>query len=211
MMDYLKENKMKALHGIIGILIFLFVVQAKSPVHAQEHFFQMHLVTDLPPELNPDHRRSCSLELHEEWIIDPSGASVSKSVKSFELPCENGTSALSQKDDVIRLRNLSYEFSFLDLPEQMAKEVQNAFIALINNRFAIPGVYDPAQQLLSIHFHEDWTLEPGNKVFKKKVRAITPVIWQRRQTADGEPVLDPDTGFPVFYKQSLERIDLRQP
>ena len=99
----------------------------------------------------------------------------------------------------------------MDLPEQMAKEIQMAIIALLNKSHPLPEHYDPQEQLLSVYFHEDWSIEENPLVFTKKVKALTPVIWQRRQTADGEPLLDPDTGYPVYYKLKLERIDLRQP
>ena len=202
---------MKTLARSIGTFIVLLVVQAMFPVLAQENFFQMHLVTDLPAELNPDNRASCRLELEEEWTIDAAGISISKTVESFTMHCADGTISLSPDEEVIRFRTISYEFSFLELPDQMAKEVQLAFIALINKRFPIPDVYDPPDQLLSVYFHEEWTIDPGKQEFTKKVRAITPVIWQLRQTADGEPVPDPDSGLPVFYKHKLERIDLRKP
>ena len=202
---------MKALSKSLGTLSFLLVVQAINPLLAQEATFQVHHSMDLPSELNTEGRPSCSLETHEEWIMDPRASSLSKKVETFELPCADSSIDLSLGEEVIRLRNISYEFFFLDLPEHLAKEVQLAFIALINKRFSIPQVYDPPEQLLSVYFHEVWTLDPHEKVLTKKVRAISPVLWQRRQGADGEPILDPDTGFPVFYKQTLDPIDLRQP
>ena len=181
------------------------------PVMAQEATFQMQIAMDLPRELNPDRLPGCSLESDEEWIIAPEGASISKTVESFSMPCNDNTTTLNPGEEVIRLRNISYEFTFLDLQEQMAKEMQLAFIALINKRFSIPEVYDPPEQLLSVYFHEEWTFDPGSQEFRKRVRGISPVIWQRRQTADGEAILDADSGLPVFYKHTLERIDLRNP
>jgi hypothetical protein len=202
---------MKAIVKSIGALFFLFVAQALYPALAQDNFFQMRISMDLPRELNPDRRPSCSLESEEEWIIDPAGASISKVVERFTMPCADKAVTLKPEEEVIRLRNISYEFSFLDLQEQMAKEMQLAFISLINKRYPIPEAYDPPEQLLSVHFHEEWKVDPGSQEFTKKVRGISPVIWQRRQTADGEPILDAETGLPVFYKHTLERIDLRNP
>jgi hypothetical protein len=43
------------------------------------------------------------------------------------------------------------------------------------------------------------------------VRAITPVIWQRRQTEAGDPVNEADTGLPVYYKNQMQQINLRNP
>jgi hypothetical protein len=37
------------------------------------------------------------------------------------------------------------------------------------------------------------------------------VIWQRRRTAEGEGIDDAETGLPVYYKNPLRRIELRQP
>jgi hypothetical protein len=202
---------MKVIPASIGALFFLLVIQAMYPLLAQEATFQMRIAMDLPKELNPDRIPGCRVESDEEWVIDPAGASISKIVKTFMMPCENSTATPDPGEDLIRLRNISYEFSFLDLQEQMAKEMQLAFIALINKRVPIPEVYDPPEQLLSVYFHEEWTVDPGSQEFRKRVRGISPVIWQRRQTADGEPILDGETGLPVFYKHTLERIDLRNP
>ena len=202
---------MAALKTTIGTLVFLLAFQANQPVLAQEAAFQMLLAMDLPAEFNKDRSPSCSLEFQEEWIIDPVRSSISKTVDAFTFPCIDGTESVKLPEGVVRLKNISFEFSFLDLPEKMAKEIQMEIIALISKRFPIPEVYDPSEQLLSIYFHEDWTIESGHRVFTKRVRALTPVIWQRRQTSDGEPLHDADTGLPVFYKLELERIELRQP
>lgn len=197
--------------GIHKILIFLLLTQALSLVKAQEISFQMFQMMDLPREFNPNGSPSCKLEFQEEWIIDPAGSSISKTVNTLEFPCDDLNLKVTLPEGTTRLKNISFEFSFLDLPEQMAKEVQMAIISLIKLSYPFPESYDPGEQLLSVFFHEDWSMDEEPLVFIKKVRALTPVIWQRRQTTDGEPLLDPDTGFPVFYKLELERINLRQP
>lgn len=192
-------------------ILILIALLAVSPLQAQESTFQMFQTMNLPREFNPHGNPSCKLEFQEEWIIDPAGSSISKTVNSFALACDDLNSSASLPEGTSRLKNISFEFSFLDLPEPMAKEIQERIITLVNGRQAIPEHYNPQDQLLSIYFHEDWSLEGGDNTFTKKVRGISPVIWQRRQRADGEPVLDPDTGLPVFYKLELERIDLRNP
>ena len=196
--------------GLI-ISIFLLAMPCNNSAEAQERTFQMFQVMDMPREFNLNKSSACRLEFQEEWIIDPAGSYISKTVSTFEFPCDELNSTATLHEGTTRLRNLSFEFSFLDLPEQMAKEIQLAIIALVNNSYLLPEYYDPQEQLLSVYFHEDWSINDDPLVFSKKVRAISPVIWQRRQTADGEPLLDPDTGSPVFYKLKLERIDLRQP
>jgi hypothetical protein len=54
-------------------------------------------------------------------------------------------------------------------------------------------------------------IEADHQEFRKRIKALTPVIWQERQTADGEPIPDGETGYPVYYKLKLGRIELRQP
>lgn len=194
-----------------GALFFLLLLHAAYPAKAQEASFQIRVAMALPQGLTMDNSSGCWLESQEQWIIDPARSSITKRVDAYEFPCQDTVERVKLPEGTRRLKNVSYEFTFLDLPEELAKEVQEAINALISERFPIPGTYDPSEQLLSIYFHEDWLIEPGPNQFSKKVQGITPVIWQRRQRADGEPVLDPDTGYPVFYKLSLERIDLRQP
>jgi hypothetical protein len=202
---------MKAMFKASGAFFFLLLMHAMYPALAQEATFQMRLAMDLPVELNMDKSSSCRLEFQEVWIIDPARSSIRKTVDAFEFPCTDTTESVRLPDGTTRLKHISYEFIFLDLPDKLAKEVQKAIINLVNESDPIAGVYDPSEQLLSIYFHEEWLVEPGTNSFSKKIRGITPVIWQRRQTADGEPIPDPDTGYPVFYKHSLERIELRQP
>lgn len=202
---------MNTMTKITGLLLMLLALQAHCHMLAQENRHQLTHTLDLPPELNPDRTPVCSLEFQEEWVIDPAGASISKTVDSFSFPCSDSTITPNLPEGPIRIKNMSFEFSFLDLPEQRAKEIQKEFIALIHKRSSIPRAYDPEDQLLSIHFHENWSLDASHKVFTKKVLGITPVIWQRRQTAEGEAIPDGETGLPVFYKLELPRIDLRQP
>ena len=196
------------------MLFFLLASQAFGLVVAQETIFQVSDVMDLPPELNPGGLAFCSLEFQEQWIFNVAPASISKVVNSHGISCKDSTEHPGLPEGTVRLKNLSYEFSFLDLMDQMdqkARQLQEALIDLINHRNQIPELYNLPEQLLSVYFHEDWILETDQQVFKKTVRGITPVIWQERQTADGEPVRDRETGYPVYYKLKLDRINLRQP
>lgn len=205
---------MKKTAPFLKIYIFLLAIHTFNPTVAQETMYEVLDVMDLPPELNPKRKASCSLEFQEQWILNVGKASISKVVNAYEISCKDSSDVPGLPEGVIRLRNLSYEFSFLDLRDaldQKAIELQEAMIALIKDRYPIPEVYDPREQLLSIYFHEDWVLEADHQVFKKTVKAITPVIWQERRTAEGEALHDAETGYPVYYKLKLERIDLRQP
>jgi len=205
---------MRVLPPTILILIFLLAIQAFSPAVAQETTYEVLDVLDLPPELNPGRKGSCSLDFQEQWILNVASFSISKKVNAYGISCKDSTETLSLTEETVRLKDISYEFSFLDLldlMDQRARNLQEAMISLINKRYSIPEVYDPRVQMLSVYFHEDWIFEPDHQVFKKTVRAITPVIWQQRQTAEGEPVHDAETGYPVYYKLLLDRIELRQP
>jgi len=190
----------------VRILIILLTLQALSPAMAQETMYEVLDVIDLPPELNPNRETSCSLEFQEQWILNMDKTSISKVVNAFGISCKDSADAPGLPEGAIRLKNLSYEFSFLH-----DSKLQEAMIALINQRYTIPEVYNPREQLLSVYFHEDWVLDADHQVFKKTVRGITPVIWQERQTTEGEALHDAETGYPVYYKLKLERIDLRQP
>jgi len=196
------------------MLFFLLAILGFRPAVAQETIFQVSDVMDLPPELNPGRDTSCSLEFQEQWILNVATRSISKKVEAYEIFCTDSTGVHGLPEGTVRLKNLSYEFSFLDLMDlmdQRARKLQEALISLIERSFPIPEVYDPTKQLLSVYFLEDWVIEANHQEIKKRVKAITPVIWQERQTADGEPIHDGETGYPVYYKLKLDRIELHQP
>jgi len=152
------------------------------------------------------------LKFLEEWVIDPIRPSVSKQVLEF--------------DGSISLRDISYEFHLLDPhlvasgnrafpePDSMdgpTRQLQEELIALITARNNSEKRYQLEDQLLSVIFHEEWSQDPGTFEVTKRVRALTPVIWQRRQTEAGDPVNEADTGLPVYYKNQLQQINLRNP
>ncbi len=212
--NFQQENRMRETTTVRIFLFILLAFLVVVPLVAQENVFEILDVTDLPPELNPERKDSCSLKFQEEWILNLSRSSISKVVHAYEISCKDSTDVPGLPEGELRLKNLSYEFSFLDLRDALdhnAMKLQETMIALINNCYTIPEVYDPQEQLLSVYFHEDWVLEADYQAFRKTVKAITPVIWQKRQTAEGEALPDAETGYPVYYKLKLERIDLRQP
>ncbi len=152
------------------------------------------------------------LKFLEDWIIDPMQASISKQVLEF--------------DSTIPLREISYEFHLLDPhllssgnrafpePDSMdgpTRQLQEELIALITARDNFNERYQPKDQLLSVIFHEVWNQDPVTLKVTKRVRAITPVIWQRRQTEAGDPVNEAETGLPVYYKNQMQQINLRNP
>lgn len=124
----------------------------------------------------------------------------------------------------ILLGNISYEFTLLDPhspcsdnvsftgPLSMdlsAREIQEALISLALKGYPPAKKYDLKNELLSVWFHEEWFLDSATGEITKKVRGITPVLWQRRMTVEGNPVDEADTGYPVYYKNRLSRINLR--
>ncbi len=194
-----------------SILILLFAFLAIQPAEAQQSVYEVLDVIDLPPELNPELNTSCRLEFQEQWVLNVAKASISKEINAYGISCTDSTESLSLPEGAIRLKDISYEFSFLDLLDQRARKLQEEVIALINIKNPIPEIYDPREQLLSVYFHEEWGIDADQQVFTKRVKGITPVIWQQRQTTSGEAIHDAETGYPVYYKLKLDRIDLRQP
>ena len=69
--------------------------------------------------------------------------------------------------------------------------------------------YDLKKNVYSVIFFEDWFIDPETLYMEKRVNAIAPVLWQRRKTAGGQPLDDPETGYPVYFKSILFRIPLR--
>ena len=181
------------------------------------------------------------LEFRETWHIDPERPSIVKEVEEYRplndsLPDVSPDSLRSRfaalvraqaaDEEVMNLRGITCEFILLDphlgssgnvsfpSPDSMDREtiaLQRALISLIGRRSRAASGFDLKTQLLSVYFHEDWQLDPVSLEITRKVGAITPVIWQRRKTVRGEPVNDGDTGYPVYYKNTLERIELRNP
>ena len=168
----------------------------------------------------------CKLRFLEDWFIDVQANSILKQVVRWDSCCFEILSSIPSKNGSIPIRNISYEFHLLDPhlvassnrafpePDSMdvfTREFQAELVALISTRTHYEEMYQLDQQLLSVIFHEDWSLNPTNGMVLKKVRAITPIIWQRRQTEAGDPINEADTGLPVYYKIELKQITLRNP
>jgi len=182
-----------------------------------------------------------SLEFRETWYIDPERPSVVKEVEEYrplndampDLPPDSLrlrfaslVRAQATGTEKLTFRNVTYEFVLLDphlessgnvsfpSPDSMDREtmaLQQELISLIGRRSSAASGFDLEEQLLSVYFHEEWQVDPVSLEITRKVDAITPVIWQRRKTVQGEPVDEGGTGYPVYYKNTLERIQLRNP
>lgn len=193
------------------MLFFLLASGIHTPVWAQEKVYQLKDVMEMPQALHSRQSDSCLMEFVEQWTIDAAGLSISKNVNEYRISCAEGDPDITFSQDTRRIRGISYEFFFLDPHHTEIKELQTDIIALIENPFPVNKIYNMPAQLLSIYFHEEWMFESAQGKIRKKVKGITPVIWQKRQTTDGQPVNDGESGLPVYYTQKLQRIDLRQP
>jgi len=178
---------------------------------AQENMYTVVDRVELPAGLKVHRDSSCQVEFREKWTINVDLGSISKEVEAYTVPCANGIMDVTSADEPVRLEGITYEFSFLDPHQFSLQKLQDDIITLISQRIQGHTVYDLREQLLSVKFHEEWIVEPGNQEIVKKVQAITPVVWQRRQTSDGVPVNDAESGLPVYYTHQLDRISLRDP
>ena len=211
-------------------------VSAQEPVHTdlqkqvqgqvQEEVFTLVDFVDVAPALQELGDSLCTMEFLEEWIIQPAEQTLLKDVLDQDSSCIPLLLNLPERMGKISLRNLSYEFVLLDphliasgnraFPEpdsmdQATRRLQAKLIGLIENLSRTASQYPLKNQLLSVIFHEDWTLDTETRQITKSVWGLTPVIWQRRQSVSGEPINDGETGLPVYFKLQLESIRLRNP
>jgi hypothetical protein len=195
-------------------LLILCNILAIHPVHqavAQENTYQVVDFVDLPSELKVSQDSSCTIEFQEQWIINAEKFSISKRVDAYRVPCANWINDISSSGERVQLKEISYEFSFLDPHQTSIQNLQKDMVQMIKNRLPDPKIYNLPEQLLSVQFHEEWILQPDNQEITKIVKGITPVIWQKRQTTDGEAIDDAETGYPVYYTLELDQISLRNP
>ncbi len=210
--------------------IFLLLATAATgfcmkPLAAQEATFQLIDFVEAPAQLQPLGERDCYIEFGEQWTFLGNGA-LSKEVRSQKLSCSEEPRDLAIPGKELRIKNIEYEFMLLDphllesndqafaeadSMDQSTRELQTHLINLIENYISMGSRYDPRQELLSVYFHEEWILDPESPKIIKKVKGLTPVIWQRRKTTEGKNINDGDTGLPVYYKNPLRMITLRQP
>lgn len=197
-----------------------------------------HLNLNAP---NQDPEQLWYIEFLESWHISPEKPSILKSVLDYAPKIQNvplvSADSFQQRfarlilhlprtRGKVHLDNISYEFMLLDPhlpssgnlafpePDSMdfrTKELQGKLIDLVESRSRNSHRYVLSDQLLSVYFHEEWTIDPLSMQITKKVAGITPVIWQRRKTTEGVPINDADTGLPVYYKNPLHYIGLRNP
>jgi hypothetical protein len=196
-----------------------------KPLAAQDASFQLIDFVEAPAQLQPAGERNCMIEFGEQWTFLDKGA-LSKEVRSQKFSCSEEPRDLAIPGELLRIKNIRYEFMLLDphllesnnqafaeadSMDKSTRELQGRLIELIGKYISMDSRYDPRQELLSVYFHEEWILDPESPQIIKKVKGITPVIWQRRKTTEGKSINDGDTGLPVYYKNPLRKITLRQP
>jgi hypothetical protein len=206
-------------------LLGLFCLPAIYVVaQGQSHHLVDHVEVNL--EIPGQKDSLCLLTFLEDWVIDVEQTSISKRVLQWDSSCSTILRALPLKNGSVQLKNISYEFHLLDphlvasgnraFPEpdsmdEPTRMLQEELIALVSKLSDAGKRYPLTNQMLSMIFHEEWSMDPAALEVTKKVRGITPVIWQRRQTKSGDPVNEAETGLPVYYKMELQRLPLRNP
>jgi hypothetical protein len=224
--NYPKEkSSMRTIRSIAFTLLVAITGLYISPLEAQEKVHQIIDFVELPAELNIPGESDCFIEFREQWTFLAKGGLI-KEVTGHEFSCSREPKDLPLPSGTTRIKDISYEFMLLDPhlveslnrafsgPDSMdlpTRTLQANLIELIRKRSQIDPRYDPLKQLLSVYFHEEWIFDPDSSKISKKVLGLTPVIWQRRQTAEGLSVDDGDSGLPVYYKTPLQKILLRQP
>jgi hypothetical protein len=227
--------------AIVFLLICLSGMGMTGIVMAQDRGFGVIDHVDLPAELGGGAGADLYMEFRENWTFYPGQPALRKETRSYlvrgteqetrypeelteQLARRIGQLPLSRGKSI--LREVEYEFSLLDphmegsglrgFPEpdsmdRSTRELQASLIALVRDRIRNLSRYNLEEQMLSVRFHETWRFDPSTLELVRQVNAITPVIWQRRRTAEGEPVNDADTGWPVYYKNILSSVSLRNP
>lgn len=216
---------MKSLRYLVIIVLVLQAGRGRDLLNAQARVHRIIDFVEVPAQWSSAGDSVCFIEFHEQWTFMDKGRLI-KEVTTQDYTCAREQRVLSLPQEATRIRDISYEFVLLDphLPESgnrafrepdsmdlPARKLQSDLIELIEAYGSLHPRYDPREQLLSVYFHEEWVIGPDTGSIRKKILGITPVIWQRRQTEEGLGVDDGDTGLPVYYKNPLHRINLRQP
>ena len=162
------------------------------------------------PSIEPSGSTDVTVLIFEEiWSVYPSRPALYKEITGFRT-METGGETGDWPPETYR-GTMDYEYELRD-PQTGKEDI--AFLPLlelVKKHSSLARNYDLGTCLISVRFSEDWVYDTLSRELTRKVLAITPVIWQRRQTTEGEPVNDGETGLPVYYKLEMEPIRLRNP
>lgn len=208
---------------------------------SQETRFRVIDQVDLPDALGGSEGSAQYLEFREVWVFNPDRPSIRKESSTPVIRDTQDTTSspgdllrmfgdrvrrLPVREGRVVLEDIRYEFNLLDphlvgsgvegfpVPDSMdeaTRALQEALIAMVKKRSMNGERYNWEQEMLSVWFREKWSIDPATLEITRLVKSITPVIWQRRQTEEGEPVDEAGTGSPVYYKNSLRPVPLRHP
>ncbi len=236
----LHENRQKYPFFRMPLLILCIGTGALLQGWSQETFRVIDHV-DLPGALGGGEGSTLYLEFRETWEFDAERPSLRKEASVPHLRDSKDTTRstvellrsfsdrvrmLPVREGRVVIEKIRYEFNLLDphlvgsgvegfpVPDSMdtaTRQLQEAFIALVKHRSVNRERYDWEQQMLSVSFLEEWSIDPETLEVTRLVESVTPVIWQRRETEEGVPVDEAGTGYPVYYKNSLRPVPLRHP
>ena len=193
------------------------VVISTMPVLSQETVIRVIDRMDIPGELAGLANQGGTIDFYETWTIHASKAEIDKTVDSLKISgLEEAAfwimvSEHSRVGGKTRLGEVSYEFMLMDPESGQSNKLHTPTASLVSLHSETASIYRIPDQLLSVRFYETWIINPESESLEKRVHGIIPLIWQRRQTTDGEPINDGDTGLPVYFKIELERIPIRNP
>jgi hypothetical protein len=208
-MDKMRMDKMRVdkMH-IMRLMVVLGLLMTAGGLGAQETFTVRDQV-DLPLAVGMDMGQDLFVDSYETWTIRPYRNALGKKVDSFRILDR----AAPERDELILpsafTATVTYEFELADPQTREKTHLLESFVLLVGNASSLAGRYNLKEQLLSVRFREQWAYHPETRTLEKKVLELQPVIWQRRQTEEGFPIDDADTGLPVYFKLELDPIFLR--
>jgi hypothetical protein len=192
------------------ILIFCAGCLAGLPAQDKvQDTLQVRDRVDVPLVFGGDRDQQLVADTREHWILQPGRARLRKEVDSLRFLDLNAENTEPVPVTTSFRANLTYEFFLVDPESLEASDLHAPMIQMVRKYVSTATPYNLQETLLSVRFREQWTYEAANGKLEKVVLEMIPVIWQRRQTREGEALNDPDTGLPVYYKLDLAPVRIR--
>lgn len=223
----------------LAILLLCPLLNGSPRVNLQETGRDVFDVVALPSAWTG--QTGWEIHFRETWTIDRQRPAIRKIVENWiprndSLGQLSADSLKTLFTSLVRMNlapgettfraDMHYEFLLLDphaagsgitgfvSPDSMDREtrdLQKGLIGLLDRSSRTGSRFDLEEQLLSVWFRETWELDPTTREFTREVGSVTPVLWQRRQTSEGETIDEPGSGYPVYYKNRLQPFPLRNP